>query len=325
MDAVTEYSEVTLSIDLAATKAYTQPINRDNAIYRIAYLAFNKAGRLLNYQNVNLNTTATTQVTMTLPYGTVTIYAVANIQTSVFKNIKNTYDLYNTLVPHYLINSSFQTPMMGKVTLDLKSKSQSAGIILSSYMTRLYIKSIKNSLTGRYEGKSMLFKYAYLTNLQGGFYIDNQINCPIWYSQFGRPDSNKSMNARITSIASLRTWQTFTQYNKEIAHGKRITLPPLASSFLYAFPNYTKFDQTGWSEVFTERYTRLVAVIEIDGIDYYYPINLVNMQPGMSHDVYIKITKLGSLDPDTFDFVEMNDVIIDFGGLDDGFDIEIEM
>ena len=262
---------------------------------------------------------------MTVPCGNVTIYAIANVPKFFFEDITNQDLLDNTYIGFYRIGETTYFPMKA-ITRTRLSGGKTLALILERYMSRFYFKSIRNNLTGNLKGKSMRLKHVYLTNLQGGFYINQPINSYEWYSMAGRPDTSpKDKDSRIASSNQCLTWYTYIRYGASIQNGDILSLTALASNTFYAFPNYATEDQNGWSESFTERYTRMVFVIEIDGTDYYYPINLTNMQPNTTYDVNVVITRLGSLDPDTFDFVEMNDVTVDFGGLDDGFDIEIEM
>ena len=68
----------------------------------------------------------------------------------------------------------------------------------------------------------------------------------------------------------------------------------------------------------------LSAVLCQKGTEYYYPVNLVNLTANFSHDIVYVITRLGSDDPDTFDFVEIQDNTIDFEEMENEGEIEIE-
>jgi len=68
----------------------------------------------------------------------------------------------------------------------------------------------------------------------------------------------------------------------------------------------------------------MVLVAEIKGVEYFYPVNLVNMSPNYSYDVVYVISRLGSDDPDTFDFVDVADKTIDFGDMENEVEVEIE-
>ena len=93
---------------------------------------------------------------------------------------------------------------------------------------------------------------------------------------------------------------------------------------LYFFPNPATSDVNGWSSSFSQRYTRIVTAIEIDGETYYYPVNIVGTLRNHAYTLYLTITHLGSKDPDTFQFVEVQDVTITVGGFDE-FDDDFEI
>ena len=313
--------EGTIQVNLLKTKAYTNAMREETLTTNLVYFVFSKNGALMKSGYISSDS----GFSVTVPYGEMTLYVLANIDPSNFATVKNRLQFDNCQIKVYNGSPMNFVPMMGKETFTLNQSSKTIVITLERYISRLNITKIFNRLTGQLTGKDMLVKYAYLTNVQGGFVIGFRANSSHWVSKFGRPDKgNVTKDSRITSSDQLlSSGNTFRNISKTVVHNGDLNFTkPL---FMYAFPNYTQSDVTGWSDKFTERFTRLVLVVEIDGLDYYYPVNLTNMRCNTAYDVSFVITKLGSDDPDTFDFVEMQDATIDFGGMDEGWDIEIEL
>jgi hypothetical protein len=175
------------------------------------------------------------------------------------------------------------------------------------------------------EGEEIILKRAFLTNLQGGFYVDMEANSAFWYSRFGRGDFATSESSFIISADQLVTGShTFRDIsNLCVMPGMDVSLGALEP--FYAFQNHTSYDETGWtSGKFIERYSRMVLVAEIQGTEYFYPVNLLNMVPNHSYDVVYTISRLGSDDPDTFGFVTMHENEVDFEEMENGGEIEIK-
>ena len=329
---------VTFVIDQAMTKAYTGTDMTEISIEQVVYLAFNSKGYLLNKGNSNQSAGLCSLV---LPYGEVTVHAYVNVTPDLFDHVTHISQLdyleYSYYDSRYYVLDCF--PMSGKCEFTMDGTvSEVKQITVERYHSRLCVTSIANRLdlsdsgTGNgliVLGTPMYLKGVFLTNLQGSVYLENESNTGLWYSKFGRPDRNPTNESRITDAQDLNTGKhSYEGFDGILANNNSLNLSSNPIK-LYAFPNHTEYDDFGWSEVFTERQTRIVLAAEIKGVVYYYPVNLVNMQRNTTYDVNFVITRLGSLDPDTFIFVDEgdldndHDVTIDFGGFDDGGDITI--
>lgn len=306
--------------DMSYTKADAGVSDSD--IRKMTFLLFDTdTGLLLRYAN----TVGREFVMSEVPYGNLTIYVMANIDDSVLKNVTDISTFKATMVPHYASFMKKSFPMMAKAEFVLTSGEKSVSLTLKRYMSRFRLIKVVNRLNGLMAGEDMILKRAYLTNLQGGFYIDVLRNVPIWYSKCGRVDflpTDKSYvsaeNQVVTGYHSFRDLD-----NANVAHGTESWLPELEP--FYALRNYSSVDRTGWQNGrYSERFTRMVLVAEIKGVEYFYPVNLVNMSPNYSYDVVYVISRLGSDDPDTFDFVDVADKTIDFGDMENEVEVEIE-
>lgn len=225
----------------------------------------------------------------------------------------------------YFSSSSFSQrlhPMCGSLSFSVRDGRQDLTVTVSRYASRYCLKSVES----RFSSADIKLEHVYLTNVQGGFYYTVGKNTGFWYSRFGRPDLNMTQADRITSVNDVKT-KEFTYKSLggvSLSEGRIYT--PSTNVLLYAFPNYSSQDMNGWASNFTERQTRMVLAADISGEKYYYPVNLVNMHGNTTHDVKFIITRLGSPDPDTFDWVtdDEKDVTIDLGGFENGDDIIIE-
>ena len=260
-----------------------------------------------------------------VPYGNLTVYAVANMDAESFRNTVSLKDFKETVILHYLSAFKEYIPMKATADFVLDSSVKSVSLSLERLMSRLQLVRVRNRLVGLLEGEDIRLKRAYLTNIQGGFYVDMKANATVWYSKFGRYDFLPSETSYITSADDLITgFHSFRDIDDvSVIPGMDASLGDLES--FYAFPNHTPNDETGWqSGRFTERYTRMVLVAEIKGTEYYYPVNLLNMVSNHSYDVVYTISRLGSDDPDTFTSVAMQENEIDFEEIEDGGEIEIK-
>ncbi|MBR5300317.1 MAG: hypothetical protein IKU36_08730 [Bacteroidales bacterium] len=225
----------------------------------------------------------------------------------------------------YFSSDSFSQrlhPMYGRISFSVKNGRQNLTVPVSRYASRYCLKSVESRLTGA----DIKLEHVYLTNVQGGFYYTVGKNTDFWYSRFGRPDSKATQTDRITSVNDVKTKEFTYKSLGGVSLSAGSTYTPSTNFVFYAFPNYSLQDRTGWASSFTERHTRMVLAVKISDEKYYYPVNLLNMQGNTSHDVKFIITRLGSPDPDTFDWAtdEEKDVTIDLGELEDGDDIIIE-
>lgn len=320
---------ITFSIEVPSTKAYSgidaQEINVSNP----TFLAFNSHGDLLARQTKSSGLLCS----MVLPYGEVTLRFFCNVTPALFNDVCHISQL-DELVYNYYDSSFYKNgflPMSGSYSLKVDGDvSKLHTITLERYHSRFCLLDITNRLNlSNQTGLPMTVKAVYLTNVQGSVFIPGDRNTDLWYSKFGRPDDSQTEEDRIDNGGGLVTGsQTFCAFDDVLENGQTLDMSSNPVKF-YAFPNHSKHDCSGWMDTFIERQTRMVLAAEIKGVVYYYPVNLVNLRRNTTYDVSFVITRLGSLDPDSFIFVDEDvldvdkDVTIDFGGFDDGGDITI--
>lgn len=318
-----EYGTVSFEVDdISYTRSSAGVQVADSVVRKLSFLLFDSdTGCLMRY-----GTTMGTRYSMAgVPYGNMTVYVVANIDESALDSVISMEDFKNMPVYHYLLSFKEYFPMKAKAEFVLNADVKSVSLSLERYMSRFRLVKVANRLEGALEGEDIILKYVYLTNLQGAFYLDAFRNTSVWYSKYGRSDFMPTETSYIVSDSQLITGDhTFREM------GNFCLNPGLDVEFtslnpMYALPNHSSEDRTGWQEgQFVERFTRMVLVAEIKGTEYYYPVNLVNMSPNFSYDVSYLISRLGSDDPDTFDFVDIEDKTIDFSEMDNEEEVEIE-
>lgn len=322
-DCEPEHGILTFSLkqdDNSGTRAYTSQNTKESQISSIQILLFDSSGSLVDRGSY---TGTDTEYVFSLPFGTYTACVFANVP-ELPASVSSLSSIDALYIDYYSSDmfSERLHPMYARVSLKLSEPQLSKTILIRRYESRFNVTSIENRLAN----SSIKLQHVYLTNIQGGFYYTATKNTSYWYSKFGRPDVNASESARITS-ASYITTKEFSYkslLSTTLANGGVYT--PTSRILLYAFPNYSTADRNGWTTTFTERQTRIVLAVQIDGNYYYYPVNLLNMSSNTSYDVKFVITRLGSQDPDTFEWTtdDEKDVTIDFGDLEDGDDIIIE-
>lgn len=319
-DAAATCGTVSFFIEEERTRADVSVYGDEAVIGSVQLLVFDSKGLLADRNSFS---GTGTPYEFELPPGDYTCCAFVNVP-SLSASVEAMSSL-DALYLDYFSSSSFSQrlhPMYGSISFSVKDGRQDLTLTVSRYASRYCLKSVES----RFSSADIKLENVYLTNVQGGFYYTVGKNTGFWYSRFGRPDVNAIQTGRITSLNDVKT-KEFTYKSLggiSLAGGRTYT--PSSNVVFYAFPNYSSQDRTGWASSFTERLTRMVLAVEISGGKYYYPVNLVNMQGNTTHDVRFIITRLGSPDPDTFDWVEdqEKDVTIDLGDLEDGDDIIIE-
>lgn len=320
LDASVPSGTVSLIIREEGTRADVSVYGDEAVVSSVQLLVFDSKGYLAYRGSF---TGAGTPYVFTLIPGDYTCCAFVNFPA--LPPLVSSLSSLDALYLDYFSSDSFSQrlhPMYGRISFSVKNGRQNLTVPVSRYASRYCLKSVES----RFTGTDIKLEHVYLTNVQGGFYYTVGKNTDFWYSRFGRPDANAKKTDRITSVNDVKT-KEFT-YNSlggvSLSSGRTYT--PSTNIVFYAFPNYSLQDRTGWASSFTERYTRMVLAVKISGGEYYYPVNLLNMQGNTSYDVKFIITRLGSPDPDTFDWAtdDEKDVTIDLGDLEDGDDIIIE-
>ena len=178
--------------------------------------------------------------------------------------------------------------MVGKLTAQTVSKdSKSFSIDVERRAAKVVLRKITNSLPA--VNGTISLKGIYVSNVAtvSSLFTDELPTEPGWVNKFGTFSELSSYSwfadkfAAAVNIASDATYET--------AHG------------FYAAANPTATDTS--DKEWSARFTRLVVAVEIQGVEYYYPMSFGKELPVLTPNKYIDITNLnirhlGSNDPD---------------------------
>ena len=311
MSVATE-GQVCLSVDLGGgTKAdnYTTEWNNEKTVHSVGYYIFDSQGRLEAVWNAG----STAAVSGRVASGTKTVWAVVNIPSSRFSDVR-TLTQFESKELSFADMSPSSFPMAGKKSLYVGTGNVTTSITVERYVARVCVAEVRNEMSGSYEGEDIEIIGAFLENVAGNCRITGETaGTPLWYNRCGRVDGYGS-DAVITDDIDV-SYGEFTTFNfgDEFLAWEDTSFPYAG---LYCFPNSTSTDRTGWSDHFTPRYTRVVLETYIMGDRYYYPVSIPQIRRNHAYTLYLTITHLGSRDPDTFDYVTEQGVVIDIGGFD---------
>lgn len=252
----------------------------------IQVLVFNSEGDLVTFGE---NAASSTSVSMTVPTGTVTCYAVVNSSQDL-STISTESNLLK--IKSYLKNNSVtQMEMIGSTSKTIAAGSNSASVAVKRFASKVQIDKITPAFTSPAH-KAMEFKLTgiYLINVNG--------TCPYtqvstatsestnWYNK--RKYVSGDCNALISDILS-------TAVTMQTTAG--VVTPYSTPHYLYCYPNpvTTDVSETTWSN----RISRLVVETTLDGTTYYYPVNIPTPVCNTLYKITdMKITGLGSDSPD---------------------------
>lgn len=312
-----------LSLSIESDTDDTKSISNDTAlrayessVYKITYLVFASNGALEASKSVTGNSSSGI---IHVSSGTKTVYAFVNVDPSKFSYVTNESDLYYTLVDlkdnRLSINKGLTMYGSSTVTILPGGKTVLSTITVSRHVARIVLGRVTNALSGVLAGKDIGVDCVFLTNLYAYSSITGRsYNSLSWYARCGRAKGYGDKDSMIwdssDTEAGYLTYQDIWEY---IGEGESIE-PGCA---MYFFPNNTTSDQCGWRVPFTSRYTRIVVAADIDEETYYYPVSITGAQANKAYTLDLTITRLGSKDPDTFEFCEVQDVVINIGGFDE--------
>ena len=305
--------QLCLSVDLGGgTKAdnYTTEWNNEKTVHSVGYYIFDSQGRLESVWSASSAAAVSGKATK----GNKTVWAVVNIPSSRFSDVR-TLAQFESKELSFADMSPSSFPMAGKKSLYVGTGNVSTSITVERYVARICIAEVRNELSGSYEGEDIEIIGAFLENVSGNCRITGEAaGTPLGYNRCGRVDGYGSDDVITDDYdASYREF-TFFDFGDEYLAWEDTSTPYVG---LYCFPNSTTADLTGWAEPFTPRYTRIVLEAYILGDLYYYPVSLPQIRRNHAYTLYLTITHLGSRDPDTFDYVTEQGVVIDIGGFDD--------
>ena len=114
----------------------------------------------------------------------------------------------------------------------------------------------------------------------------------VWLNRMGRDDEGQMFSG--APSASDCPELTFAQILLDVSSGESIT----PNAKFYGYENTPTADNSGWSEEWSSRRTRLVTVVTMGGKTYYYPVSIPEFKRNYSYDVSLTVLGPGSDDPD---------------------------
>lgn len=306
--------QLCLSVDLGgSTKAdnYTTEWSSERAVQSVGYYIFDSKGRL----EAVWNTTSADAVSGKVSSGTKTVWAVVNFPSARFSDV-TTLTQFESKEVSFADFGTSKFPMSGKKAgVYVGTGKVTFSITVERFVSRIFIAEIRNNLTGVLADASMTVKGVFLSNVAGNCKVTGDApSTRLWYNRFGRIDGGLQGSI-------IRGWQdaSYSDFTYGDTYDSILFQDECFDDCfaLYFFPNPATSDVTGWSSTYTQRYTRVITAVEIEGETYYYPVNLVGTLRNHAYTLYLTITHLGTRDPDTFDYVTEQGVVIDIGGFDD--------
>lgn len=333
-ESVEDSGVFTLSAHVSDVKSNSEVYPGEDDIISLAYYVFDGETGSLERCFYTSGEAASARIR----YGRKKICVIAN---GINRDFSGGIQTFNEAVYGYSdFSYSSRITLCGQVDLVL-SESSSTVIDMPLYRmcSRVNLGSVTCNLMLGGVGKDIELKYAFLTNVLTGACPDGIIrDCISWTGKYGRRHYLSTKETIISKYqdyvsysggisAGRYLFRSFDSYlpDTSLSYGEKWELTDGSRISFYPFPNNTERDVNGWSNgEWIPRFTRLVVVASYNSVDYYYPVNLVGLKSNTAYTVNLVITRLGSLDPDTFDFVVSDDVTIDFGGMEDGDDIIID-
>lgn len=312
-----------LSLSLDMSDASTKAISNDtglrlyeSSVYRVSYLVFASNGALEAVKHVTGNSASGP---IEISFGDKTVYAFANVDPRKFDYVEYESDLYYMTcdLKDNVLENNKGLSMFGSKTVTISQNTLTYGLLIpvTRHVARIVLGRVTNALSGPLAGKDIYVDFVFLTNLSAQCPITGRSYYPTsWYAKSGRAKGYSNRNDFIWDSSDTEanglTFQEIWDYACEDDY-----LEPGCA--LYFFPNNTTNDVCGWTNPFTARYTRIVVTAEIGGELYYYPVSITGAQSNKAYTLDLTITRLGSKDPDTFEFCEVQDVVINIGGFDE--------
>lgn len=247
--------------------------------------------------------------------GTKTIIAVVNSPYSLYSSFSTVEEFENVVVDltDNDLSGSEGFVMYGKIEAEIYSGEQSIEIPVRRLCSKISLVSVENALDRPFASDNLVLLRWFLSNVPGKitvggipYGLQDGAN---WYAKFGRRDGGGEDDV-IASASDCKAgdWifgASLSGYS--IAPGE-IYEPE--DRYMYCYPNPTEEDAHGYSGLWTPRYTRLVVEAGIRGYTYYYPVCLTGLSPNHAYAVVLRITRPGTLDPDTEDYSPVQPIAV---------------
>ena len=173
--------------------------------------------------------------------------------------------------------------MTGSTTVDIRSSQPDMITVqVSRKVAKIELASLEVDIDmPQYSSKSFKVSSVYLINVPAEMPYLEYATASVWYNKMGYTDANDN-----TLI-----------YDDMDDFEVTADTPYTARNTFYCYANHTLTDT--FSSTWTPRSTRLVVEAMLGDTKYYYPVTLPKINQNKKYEVNLKITRPGSLTPDT--------------------------
>lgn len=308
-----ESSELTVRLgdlpDGAFTKA-TAGTTAENTLNNLFLYIFDADGMLDVAHTCSATELNNKTAKITVKTGTKTVYALANLNSTVAARANAIYRLQDLEAVSYTLadNGTSSLVMRGsKGSVGVTaSGGGSATVDLVRGVARVSLTGVKNSLPAAYG--SIVVQRAFLCNVVGNQNVKGTAAADP--AQYLNRDATRG-HVRTQVIGTLSNAAecaalTFCTLGDTVAGGVR---KEYSGKFFYAFPNALTTPNNGFTDPFTPTATVLMTVVRIKDRDYYYPVPLKGgLAENTEYKVDLTILGLGNTESNPFAKIEKGDL-----------------
>ncbi len=208
------------------------------------------------------------------------IYAVANAHRANWQGI-NTRTLFEQQTALLANDNLKDFIMVGSKEAELGLASTVA-FSIQRIVSRVQVTSIKTAFAGGpYEGMSLKGVKAYLTNVQGEKYIFNGSGNNLTILNHKKYVEGDAANLAMAGMLYDNPAVDINDSGYTTPHS------------FYCFPNNIAKEEDG------NKFTRIVIEGQLNGVTYYYPVSIPELERNNCYTLDITIKRPGSLDPDS--------------------------
>lgn len=264
------------------TKAVGQTSLSEDAINNLAVLVFRtEEGAKLDACSYSAKSSS---LTLECTVGRRRIYVLANAPEGVVSDVKSESDFLSKFI--YLKDNGLESfMMMGCEETDISGGECNVGVKVNRMVASVRVDKITNLMDAPAYRENGLFvvRSIYLTNVVGRMALDGTdspltLSPDFWYARNGAENSPLFMDSKIDACVN---------YGADNALA--------VSHTFYAFPNDCPLNE---SPTWSQRSTMLVIEASLDGVIYYYPIEVGPLEANRQYVISeVIIRRPGTLNP----------------------------
>ena len=290
------------------TKATTAASESEKKLTSLNLYVFDANGMLDISHACTSSEISAKKATLRLKTGKKTVVAAANLSGDVLTAADKVCTLGDLDAVTYNLSDNVSAFVMyGKGSATVASETGgSVTVTLKRGVSRVTLASVKNSLPAAYGAVKL--QRAFLCNVVGNQDLSGSASPATWLNQEATSDHKKAHVIGKGSYKAQVAELTYVSLGAEsVAAGSKKSYSP-AKPF-YAFPNALKTPNNGFNSTFTPTATVLMVVVEIKGVNYYYPVPLKNgIEANTSYQVDLTLSGLGNTEDDPFKKIEKADL-----------------